>query len=172
MGQIILSGDELVCILIANGLLPEEVIDVELAQDEIKLRIKTPWPVFKSLRVGLRFVGFEQGQVVLQLVTNRLIDQFDWLVDKVLAGFPLAEHGARWEYPKLHVDVNPLLRRQVRGAEITNIAFAEGEFRITTNHSLAVNSGDSDSTERQDDKSPRGGDRTDTSDPIEKTGGG
>lgn len=172
MGQIILSGDELVCILIANGLLPEEVIDIELAQDEIKLRIKTPWPVFKSLRVGLRFVGFEQGQAVLQLVTNRLIDQFDWLVDKVLASFPLAEHGARWEYPRLYVEVNPLLRRQVRGMEITNIAFAEGEFRIATNHSLGANSGDSDSIERRDDRSSSGGDRTGVSDPVEKTRGG
>ena len=135
MAQIILSGDELVCILNANGLVPEEVAEIELAGEEIRLRVKTSWPIFKSIRVGLRFAGFEQGQAVLQLVTNRLIDQFDWLVDKVLAGFPLADHGARWEYPKLHVDVNKLLRRQIRGVEITNIVFEEGQFR-TTSHSL------------------------------------
>lgn len=135
MAQIILSGDELVCILNANGLMPEEVADIELEGEEIKLRVKTPWPIFKSIRVGLRFAGFEQGQAILQLATNRLIDQFDWLVDKMLAGFPLAEHGARWEYPRLHVDVNKLVVQQVRGVEITDIAFADGYFRITTSHS-------------------------------------
>ena len=122
-----------------------------MAGEEIKLRVKTPWPIFKSIRVGLRFAGFEQGQAVLQLVTNRLIDQFDWLVDKMLAGFPLADHGARWEYPKLHVDVNKLLRRQVRGVEITNIVFEEGQFRITTSHSLDEASRRRRTSERRDD---------------------
>ena len=84
-------------------------------------------------------------------MTNRLIDQFDWLVDKMLAGFPLADHGARWEYPRLHVDVNKLLRRQVRGVEITNIAFEEGQFRITTSHSLDAEFGRTDASERRDD---------------------
>jgi hypothetical protein len=159
MAQIILSGDELVCILNANGLVPEEVIDIELEGEEIKLRVKTPWPIFKSIRVGLRFTGFEQGQAVLQLVTNRLIDRFDWLVDKMLGGFPLANHGARWEYPRLHVDVNKLLRRQVRGVEITNIAFEEGQFRVTTTHSLDAGPGPTDAGERRDDPS-ESGDRT------------
>jgi len=135
MAQIILSGEELVCTLTANGLVPEEVIDVEIADGEIKIRVRTPWPIFKSLRVGMRFVGFEQGQVVLQLVTNRLIDRFDWLVDKMFAGFPLADHGARWDYPRLYVDVNSLLQQQVRGVQIIGIVFADGQFRITTVHS-------------------------------------
>lgn len=135
MAQIILSGEELVCILTANGLVPEEVIDVEIVDGEIKVRVRTPWPIFKSVRVGMRFAGFEQGQAVLHLVTNRLMDRFDWLVDKMLAGFPLADHGARWEYPRLYVDVNRLLQKQVRGVQITSIVFADGQFRITTVHS-------------------------------------
>lgn len=156
MGQIVLSGDELGAILIANGLLPEEVTDLEFTQDEIRLRIKTPWPIFKSLRVVLRFAGFAQGQVVLHLETNRIIDQFDWLVDKMLAGFPLAEHGARWEYPRLYVDVNPLLEQQIRGVQIKDIAFAEGEFRITTSHALAANSDDVPAPEQGEDRSLEG----------------
>jgi hypothetical protein len=159
MAQIILSGDELVCILHANGLVPEEVIDIELAGEEITLRVKTPWPIFKSIRVGLRFAGFQGGKVVLQLVTNRLIDQFDWLVDKMLAGFPLADHGARWDYPKLHVDVNHLLGRQIRGVEVTNVAFEEGRFRITTSHSLDAGSRRSEEAGRRDDPPPASSDR-------------
>jgi hypothetical protein len=154
MAQVIVSGEELMCILTANGVVPDEVSDIELAGEEIRLRIKTPWPIFKSIRVGLRFAGFEAGQVVLQLATNRIIDQFDWLVDKMLAGFPLADHGARWEYPKLHVDVNKLLRRQVRGVEVTEIAFAEGQFRITTSHTLDADSGGNRGNGPTDDSPP------------------
>jgi len=131
MVQIIVAGDELVGILRANGLVPEEVSDVEFAGEEIKVRVKTPWPILKSVPVRLRVAGFEGGHIVLQIMTNRLIDKFDWLVDKMLAAVPLADHGARWEYPKLHVDVNLLLGRQIRGVEVADIVLDEGYFHIT-----------------------------------------
>ena len=136
MAQIILSGEELVCILVANGLVPDEVADVTAEEDQIRIKVRTPWPVLKSIRVGMRFAGFEQGEAILQVVTNRVIDRFDWLVDKMLASFPLAEHCARWEYPKLYLDVNTLLHRQVRGVEIANIVFEEGQYRIATAHAM------------------------------------
>lgn len=134
MAQIVLSGDELVGILQANGLIPDQVTDIEADGEEIKLKIKTPWPLLKSLRVGVRFEGFRDDHVVLQLVTNRLIDTFDWLVDKMLDSFPLADYGGRWEYPRLHVDVNRLLQERIRGVQIDDMEFFDGQFRITTVH--------------------------------------
>ena len=134
MAQVVVSGDELVCILTANGAIPDDVTDIETEGEEIKVRVKTPWPIFKSVRVGLRFAGFEQGQAILQLATNRLLDQFDWLVDRMLGTFSLADHCARWEYPKLYIDVNTLLQHQVRGIRITDIVFEDGHYRITTTH--------------------------------------
>lgn len=131
MAQLIVAGDELVAILRVNGLVPAEVQEVEIAGAEIKLRVRTPWPILKSVPVHLRFVGFEGGCMVLQLQTNRLIDKFGWLVDKMLATVPLADHGARWEYPQLHVDVNLLLARQVRGVEVTDIVLDDGYFHIS-----------------------------------------
>lgn len=136
MAKITLSGDELVCLLTANGLVPEEVLDIELVEGEIKVHVRTPWPVLKSIRVGMRFIGFERGQAVLQLVTNRFVDRFAWLVDKMLAAFPLAEHGACWKYPRLFLDVNRLLQEQVRGTQITDIVFEDGLFHVTTVHAL------------------------------------
>jgi len=150
MAQIILSGDELVCILAANGLMPDEVTDVTAEDGQIKVRIKTPWPVFKSIRVGMRFAGFEQGEAILQVVTNRFIDRFDWLVDKMLASFPLADHCARWKYPRLRLDVNALLRRQVRGIQITNIEYGDEQYRITTVHAAMVPSRDTPAPSESD----------------------
>jgi hypothetical protein len=137
MGQIVLSGDELVCILAANARLPEQVVSVETDGEEIKVHVATPLPVLKSIPVRVRFAGFEQGQVILQLVTNRLIDKFDWLVNRMLASLKVEDYGGRWEYPRLYVDVNRLLERQVRGVQIAGVVFREGHFHITTSHSPA-----------------------------------
>ncbi len=135
MGQIILSGDELVAILTANTPMPEQVVGVEADGAEIKIHVATPLPLLKSFPVRIRFAGFQQGQIVLQFVTNRLIDKFDWLVNKVLASKKIEDYGGRWEYPCLYVDVNRLLRQQVRGIEIAGVDFQDGRFRITTSHS-------------------------------------
>ena len=134
MAQIVLSGDELIGILRANGLVPDQVTDIEVDGEEIKLKVKTPWPVIKSLRVSVRFAAFDDHHMVLQLATNRLIDTFEWLVDKMLESFPLADYGSRWEYPKLYVNVNRLIRERLQGVQVEDMAFAEGQFQITTTH--------------------------------------
>ena len=134
MAQIVLSGNELVGILQANGLVPDQVTDINADGEEIKLKVKTPWPVLKSLRVGVRFEGFDGNHVVLQLVTNRLIDTFDWVVDKMLESFPLADYGGRWEYPRMYIDVNRLVRERIRGLQIDEMTYDDGQFRITTVH--------------------------------------
>ena len=135
MGQIILSGDELVCILAANAQMPEQVTGIETEGEEIKVHVTTPLPILRSIPLRVKFAGFEGGHVVLQLVTNRLIDKFDWLVNKMLAALKVEDYGGRWEYPRLYIDVNRLLRGQLRGVEITSVAFQDGHFHITTSHS-------------------------------------
>jgi hypothetical protein len=144
MGQIILSADELVCTLSANALIPDHVTDIEVEGDELRLKVATPLPILTSIHVRVRFAGFECGQVVLQLVTNRLLDTFDWLVDKMLVSLRIEEHGGRWEYPKLYVDVNRLLQQQVRGVQIADVVFKDDRFHITTTHSAETAGGSPD----------------------------
>ena len=134
MAQIVLSGDELVGILQANGLIPAQVTEIEADGEEIKLKVKTSWPLLKSLRVGVRFEGFDGEHAILQLVTNRLIDTFEWLVDKMLESFPLADCGGRWEYPRLYIDVNRMIEERVRGVQVAEMTYFDGQFCITTIH--------------------------------------
>ena len=154
MAEILLSGNELVCILKANGLVPDEVTDIDTEDGEIRIRVRTPWPILKSIHVGMRFAGFEQGRAVLRVQTNRLLDRFDWLVDKMIAGFPLKEHAAQWMYPKLYVDVNELLRRQIRGVQVTGIVFEDGRFRITTDHAFDAPVPQDPESDRRSDSPP------------------
>ena len=135
MGLIVLSGDELVSILAANARMPDQVMGMETEGQEIKVQVASPVPLLRSIPVRIKFAGFEQGRIVLQLVTNRVIDQFEWLVNKMLASLNVEDYGGRWEYPRLYVDVNHLLQRQVRGIEIAGVVFQDGQFHITTSHS-------------------------------------
>lgn len=134
MGRIVLSGDELVGILHANGLLPDPITAIETDDEEIKIKVRTQWPVLKSLRVGVRFAGFEDGQVVFRLVTNRLLDTFEWVVGKMLESFSLAEYGGRWEYPRLYIDINRMVQERLEGVQIDDVTFHDGHFQIETSH--------------------------------------
>lgn len=132
MAQIILSGHEIVNILRANELIPQQITDVRSEEEQITFRVKTQWPVLKSVHAGMRFTGFDDGCVILQLVTSRLTDKLNWLVDKMLEPMHLADHGGRWEYPRLYIDVNRLIQRQLRGVTVENIVFRDGLFYVTT----------------------------------------
>ncbi len=134
MAKIVLSADELFDILHANELIPDQVTEIDTEGEEIKLRVKTSWPVIKSIRVSVRFAGFDDGHLAFELVTNRLIDTFDWLVEKMVESLSLSDHGGRWEYPTLYVDVNRIVRGWIRGVDIDEMTFTDGHFQITTKH--------------------------------------
>jgi hypothetical protein len=138
MAKIVLSGDELVGILHANGLIPHQIADIVVEEDEIKIKVRTQWPVLKSLRVAVRVRGFEDGEVIFQLVTNRLLDTFDWVVSKMLESFSLEDYGGRWEYPRLYIDVNKLVGERLRGVHVDDVTFREGHFHVETTHPLRV----------------------------------
>jgi hypothetical protein len=143
MAQIILSGHELINILQANGQIPQQILEIAATAEEIRLKVRTDWPILKSIRIGMRFAGFDNGCLVLQLATNRLTDKLNWLVDRMIEPLQLEEHGGRWEYPRLYIDVNRMIRRQFRGVTIENITFSDGLFQITTAHDGVCSSGDS-----------------------------
>ncbi|MBN1506725.1 MAG: hypothetical protein JW955_07760 [Sedimentisphaerales bacterium] len=153
MAQIILSGHELISLLQANAQIPPQILDIAAEEGEIRLKVRTDWPILKSIRVGMRFAGFDNGCLVLQLATNRLTDKFNWLVDRMIEPLQLEEHGGRWEYPRLYIDVNRMIRRRVRGMTVENIVFRDGAFHITTAHAR-VCGGNGEPQTRQDIEPP------------------
>ena len=134
MAQIILSSHELISIVQANARIPDHIMDLAADAEEFRFRVKTDWPILKSIRVGMRFVSFDEGCMVLQLATNLLTDKFSWLVDRMIEPLRLEEQGGRWEYPRLYINVNRLIERQLRGVVVEDIVFRDGLFHITTTH--------------------------------------
>jgi hypothetical protein len=149
MAQIILSSHELVSTVQANAHIPPQIMDIAADDEEIRLKVRTDWPILKSIRVGMRFAGFENGCLILQLATNLLTDKFNWLVDRMIEPLRLEEHGGRWEYPRLYIDVNRLVQRQFHGIVIENIVFRDGLFHITTTHTNST--GRNGDSQGQDD---------------------
>jgi hypothetical protein len=148
MAQIILSGHEVVGILQANACIPPQIMEITADDEEIKLKVRTDWPILKSMRVGMRFAGYDNGCLVMQLATNLLTDKFNWLVDRMIEPLRLEEHGGRWEYPRLYIDVNRLVQRQLRGVTVENIVFQDGLFHVTTAHAnCTACTGDSEGQE-------------------------
>ena len=142
MGQIVLSGEEVVSTLHANALIPHQVMNIGVNGEEIRIRVRTQWPVLKSIPVVMRFAGFSDGRLILQLATNRLTEKLRWLVDKMLESFDLEASGGRWEYPRLYIDVNRLIQGQLRGVTIEDIVVRDGLFHITTMHTNGLPAGD------------------------------
>lgn len=134
MAQIVLSSHEVISILYANECIPPQIAEITADDEEIKLKVRTDWPILKSMRVGMRFAGYDNGCVILELATNLLTDKFNWLVDRMIEPLQIAEHGGRWDYPRLYIDVNRLVRRHLRGVTIESILFQGGVFRVTTSH--------------------------------------
>lgn len=134
MGQIVISGQEVVSTLHANALIPHQVMNIGINGEEIRIRVRTQWPVLKSIPVAMRFAGFCDGQLILELATNRLTDKFRWLIDKMLESLDLEGSGGRWEYPRLYIDVNRVIGGQLRGVTIEDIVVRDGLFHITTMH--------------------------------------
>jgi hypothetical protein len=135
MAQIILSTEEIIGILAANRWIPQEVTALEAAGREIRLKVRTPLPLLKSLQVSAQFIAYESGIITFQFATNCVIDGFDAVVGRMLKSLHFEDYGGRWEYPRLYVAVNPLIRQRVRGVEIEDVVFQDGCFRIqTTTH--------------------------------------
>jgi len=138
MAQIILSSHELISILQANAGIPPQIMDLTVDAEEIRFRVKTEWPILKSIRVGMRFVSFESGCVILQLATNLLTDKFSWLLDRMIEALQLEEYGGRWEYPRLYINVNRLIERHLRGVAVEDIVLRDGLFHITATHASFI----------------------------------
>lgn len=143
MAQIVLSSHELISILQVNARIPPQITDLTVDAEEIRFRVKTDWPILKSIRVGMRFVSFDKGCVVLQLATNLLTDKFSWLLDRMIEPLQLEARGGRWEYPRLYINVNRLIERQLCGVAVEDIVFRDGLFHITTTYAnSAATNGD------------------------------
>jgi hypothetical protein len=141
MAEIILSGEELIGILQANGWVPDEVAALDVDGREIRMKVRTPFPLLKSFPLTVQFVCFEEGHVVLEFETNRLMDHLGSMIGRLFEASPLVACGGRWEYPRLYVRVNQLIEQRVRGVKVEDVVFRNDRFHIRTTHTAPAGPG-------------------------------
>jgi hypothetical protein len=131
MARITFSMAEAVRIINSNGLVSGPITEIRTEGDKISVKFKTGWPAPKYIRVGIEYADFDNGIVTFSMATNRLIDKFDWLVRKLLKSLHLPDYVSQCEYPRVCVDINKVLADKIKGLQIENIAFENGQFCVT-----------------------------------------
>ena len=131
MAKLHISVTELDRILNSNNLLPEQISGMEADGDNIHLRIKTGWFALKSVRMSVKFINYKDENAVFEVVQNRFMNKFDWLIHKLAESAHLPEYINLDEYPKVHVDLNKVLAEKTKGIRLDDLSFEKGLFLIT-----------------------------------------
>ncbi|MBN2312570.1 MAG: hypothetical protein JXM79_01485 [Sedimentisphaerales bacterium] len=141
MAKITFSLQELIDIVVANELLPEQVVRVRVKGEKIHFVVKTNAFILPYVPASLGYVSFDGQNALFKLTdvsgpVNKIIG---WLHQALKLKMPLF---VKLEYPQVFVDISRLLEDiNIRGIHIKDIAFKESRFTVTT-----------DSTGRDDDR--------------------
>ncbi len=132
MAKITFSHAELLNILISNELLPKEVLRPKVEGEEIHFVVKTNVPLLQFVPVSLRYLSFTDNNAIFELtVVNSSLNKTIGKLN-LLSILEVPEY-VKLDFPKISVDVNKLLKeKNVRGVQLKDIFFSNGEFTIVT----------------------------------------
>lgn len=131
MAKIQFTVNELSRILNSNNLSPRQISEIEADDEKIFLRIKTDWFALNSIRIAAKFVDFKEGSATFEILQNRLMNKFNWLIRKWIESIKLPEYVNLSEYPIVHIDLNRVLADKTRGIRIEDISFEKRQFFVT-----------------------------------------
>jgi hypothetical protein len=132
MATITFSLEELVEILIANKLLPPEIVRARVKGERIHFVIKTDSFILPFIPASLRYLSFENGSAIFELavVSSHLSKAVSWFNQVLKLRIPAY---MKLEYPNIFVDIDKLLEeKDIRALRVKDILFEEGEFTIVT----------------------------------------
>lgn len=132
MAKIIFSLDELVEILIANDLIPENIKRIKVKDNVVHFVIKVQSFILPLIPASLRFLSFDDNKVTLELtlISSRLskaIGRHNQLFDLKMPAY------IKFEYPNVIVDMDKLLQeKNIRGIRVKEVLLKESEFTVVT----------------------------------------
>jgi len=132
MAKITFSHAELIQILLSNELLPKEILRPKVQGEEIHFVVEANLPLLQFIPASLRYLNYTDNNAIFELTVvnsslNKMIGRLN-LLSKLNA-----PAYVKFDFPKVSVDVNELLReRNIRGVQLKDIIFNDGEFTITT----------------------------------------
>ena len=132
MARITFSFEELIEIVIANGLLPRQIARVRVKGERIHFVIKTNSFILPFIPASLKYLSYDGGNATFELtvVTGHANKAIGWLNQALELKIPAY---MKLEYPKLSVNIDELLEdKSIGGFRVEDILFENGEFAIVT----------------------------------------
>lgn len=132
MAKITFSLEELIDIMVSNGLLPQQVVRVRVKGEKIHFVVKTNTFILPYIPASLGYVGFDGKNALFKLtnVSGPVNKIMGWLHQALKLKMPAF---VTLEYPKVSIDVDKLLKeRNIRGIHVKDIVLKDGEFAIIT----------------------------------------
>jgi len=132
MAKITFSLEELLKILISNELLPRQIIRARVKGQRVHFVIRTSAFILPYIPASLRYVGFDNNNAMFELtiVSGHLNKAVGWLNQALKLKIPAC---MKLEYPNISVDIDKLLEeKNIRGVQVKDIFFDNGEFAIVT----------------------------------------
>ncbi|MBN2181578.1 MAG: hypothetical protein JW715_06670 [Sedimentisphaerales bacterium] len=135
MAKITFTLDELTEILVSNELLPKNIVRITGKGDNVSFYVKTQTFIIPFIPATLKFLSFDNNNVIFELTVissqiNKAIGRLDQLLELKMPEYIKLEH------PNIIVNIDKLLQeKNVRGVQVKNVLFENGEFVITTGNS-------------------------------------
>lgn len=132
MAKITFSLDELMGILISNGLLPRQIVRVRIKGEKIHFVIRTNSFILPFIPASLRYLSFDNNNAIFEftIVSGHISKAISWINQVLELKIPAY---MKLEYPNIVVDIDKLLKeKNIKGVRVKNIFFENGEFAIVT----------------------------------------
>ena len=132
MARIVFGFDELLEILVCNGLLPGAIARLRVKGERIHFVIKTNSFILPFIPASVKYLRIEGDRVVFELAIagNRVNKAIGWLSQMLEAKMPAC---MTLQYPIFSVDIDKLLaEKNIRGVRLKEISFRDSEFTLIT----------------------------------------
>ncbi|RLC50095.1 MAG: hypothetical protein DRI23_07810 [Candidatus Cloacimonadota bacterium] len=124
MALIKISFAEIIDILIAKGVIPDRISNIEIDGSYISFVYRTG-KVFPSvIEVTLQYLEFEKGALIFSISTG-------WLADKLLRVFPFEQSKYfQFDHPNIFIFVDTIIKDKFPVLQIEKINFNKERFEI------------------------------------------
>ena len=132
MAKITFDLEELLEIIVSNGLLPRQIARLRKKGDRIHFVIKTNTFILPFIPASLGYVSFDGNHAIFELIlvsghVNKAMGMLQQTLNLQLPDF------VRFEYPKVFVDIDRLLEeKNIKGIQVKDIILENDQFVIVT----------------------------------------
>ena len=132
MARIVFGFEELLGILVCNGLVPGSIARLRVKGERIHFVIKTGSFILPFIPASVKYLRFEGDLAIFELAIagNRADRAKGWFKQTLEAEMP---SWMQLEYPILSINVSKLLaKKNIRGIRLKDILFEGGELSVVT----------------------------------------